>query len=438
VSAEKLPKSPGHRFYKKLNQLLAENGFDDWVEERCAEFYAGDKGRPGIPPGVYFRMLFVGYFEGITSQRGIAWRSSDSLSLRSFLGLATDQEAPDHSSLTRVRKRLPLQVHEEVFEFVLHVASRKKLLKGKTVAVDATTLEANAAMKSIVRKDSGEDYSAYLRRLAEEEGIEDPTDEDLRRFDKKRKGKSTSNKDWRSKTDPDSRITRMKDGRTHLAYKAENTVDLGSDLLLSADVYHADHADNDSVSISLVSAQKKLFECGSEAAIEELVADKGYHKAKTLADLEAMGVRTYIPEPLRKDRRRWKGKPAAHKDAVYANRRRVRGERSRRLQRKRSELAERSFAHMCETGDGRRTWLRGLVDVTKRYVVQGAARNLGVILRKLFGMGTPRGLQRGLDGLFDQLLAGWRVCIAFRVRVMLRMANINSDIESSWIIVDAA
>jgi hypothetical protein len=285
VSAENLPKSPGHPFYKKLNQLLAEAGFDDWVEERCEEFYAGDKGRPGIPPGVYFRMLLVGYFEGITSQRGIAWRSSDSLSLRSFLGLAADQDSPDHSSLTRVRKRLPLEVHEEIFEFVLH---------------------------------------------------------------------------------------------------------------------------------------------------------KGYHKAKTLADLDALGVRTYIPEPQRKGQRKGKGKPAAHKAAVHGNRRRVRGERSRRLGRKRSELAERSFAHMCETGDGRRTWLRGLVDVTKRYVIQGAARNLGVILRKLFGMGTPRGLQRGLDGLVDQLLAGESACIAIRLRVMLRMAKTNSAIEPSWIIVDAA
>lgn len=409
---DSLPKSPGHPFYQKLNGLLAEADFDHWLECRCEEYYA-DGGRPGIPPGVYIRMLLVGYFEGIQSQRGIAWRCSDSLSIRSFLGLPIDKESPEHSSLTRVRKRLPLEVHEEVFSMVLTLAIEKNLLKGKTVAVDSTTLEADAAMKSIVRKDSGEDYKAYLRRLAEDEGLEDPNDEELRRFDKKRSGKKTSNVEWKSTTDPDSRITRMKDGRTHLAYKAENTVDLDTDLVLSANVYHGDHADNDSLTISLVTAQKNLIECGSEAAIEEVVADKGYHKAETLADLDAIGVSSYVPEPERKHRRRWKGKPESHQDAVYANRRRVRGKRSRRLQRKRSELVERTFAHMCGTGGGRRSWLRGVEKVTKRYLVLAAARNLGVILRSIFGIGTARSLQGGMGGLFGHIRAAWLSIVAF-------------------------
>lgn len=403
---DSLPKSPGHPFYQKLNSLLAEADFDHWLECRCEEYYA-DGGRPGIPPGVYIRMLLVGYFEGIQSQRGIAWRCSDSLSIRSFLGLPMDKESPEHSSLTRVRKRLPLAVHEEVFSMVLTLAIEKKLLKGKTVAVDSTTLEADAAMKSIVRKDSGENYKAYLRRLAEDEGLEDPNDEELRRFDKKRRGKKTSNVEWKSTTDPDSRITRMKDGRTHLAYKAENTVDLDTDLVLSANVYHGDHADNDSLTISLVTAQKNLIECGSEAAIEEVVADKGYHKAETLADLDAIGVSSYVPEPVRKHRRKWKGKPESHKDAVHANRRRLQGERSRRLQKKRSELVERTFAHMCETGGGRRSWLRGIKKVTKRYLVLAAARNLGVILRSIFGIGTARSLQGRMGGLSGHISASW-------------------------------
>ncbi len=405
VSAVELPKAPGHPFYMKLNELLAEADFDCWVESLCEEFYANGKGRPSIPPGVYFRMLLVGYFEGLGSQRGIAWRCSDSLSVRSFLGIPLAESSPEHSSLTRVRKRLPLEVHEEVFKFVLGIAIEKKLLKGKTVAIDATTLEANAAMKSIERKDTGEDYKKYVRGFAEAEGIKDPTDEELRRFDKKRKGKKLSNKEWRSSTDPDSRITKMKDTRTHLAYKAENTVDLDTDMVLSADVYHADRADSDTVTSSVVHAQKNLLEAGSEASIEELVADKGYHKAQTLSDVQRLGLRTYIPEPASRYRRRWTDKPAGHKQAVYANRRRVRGDRSKRLQRKRSEYVERTFAHMCETGDGRRTWLRGLEKVTKRYLIQAAARNLGVILRKLFGMGTPRGLQKGLSPVFGQLLA---------------------------------
>ncbi len=396
VATESLPKSPGHPFYVKLNGLLREADFDDWVEGLCEEYYAKDVGRPSIPPGVYFRMLFVGYFEGIQSQRGIAWRCSDSLSIRSFLGLAEDKRSAEHSSLTRVRKRLPLQVHEEVFKFVLRIAVEKKLVKGKIVAVDATTLEANAAMKSIVRKDSGEDYKEFLRGLAEEEGIEDPTDEDLRRFDKGRKGKSVSNKEWESSTDPESRVAKMKDGRTHMAYKAENTIDLESDIVVSADVYHADEADTATLTESVVHAQENLIEAGNKESIRDVVADKGYHKAETLRDAEALGLRTYIPEPKRTHRRRWTKKPQGQKEAVYANRRRVSGDRSKRLQRLRSEYVERSFAHVCETGGGRRTWLRGLEAVGKRYVLMAAARNLGAILRELFGIGTPRGLRKSL------------------------------------------
>jgi transposase len=344
-------------------------------------------------------MLFVGYFEGIDSQRGIAWRCSDSLSLRAFLGLDLNERCPDHSSLTKIRQRLPLEVHEQVFLFVLEAASRQGLLRGRTVAVDATTLEANAAMKTIVRKDTGEDWKEYLRRLAEEAGMEDPTDDELRRFDRKRKGKKSSNKQWESPSDADSRIMKMKDGRTHLAYKAEHVVDLDTELILEANVYHATDADGETILTSVDRAQANVDLVDGETDIEEAVADKGYHKAETLSELiDERGVRTYIPEPDRKHRRTWKGKSPKHQAAVYANRRRVRGDRSKRLQKVRSEYVERSFAHVCETGGARRTWLRGLENVRKRYIVHVAARNLGLMLRKLFGVGTPRGLQ-GLRGL---------------------------------------
>ena len=341
-------------------------------------------------------MLFAGYFEEIQSQRGIAWRVSDSPSLREFLGLRATDESPEHSSLTRVRKRLPQEVHHAVFKFVLRIAIEKGLIKSKTVAVDATTLEANAAMKSIVRKDTGEDYKEYLRGLAEAEGIENPSDEDLRRFDKKRKGKKTSNKDWESSTDPSSRITKMKDGRTHLAYKAENTIDLDTDIVVGAEVFHADRGDADTLTESVVHAQQNLIDSESDGEIKEVVADKGYHSAKSRQDLEELELRGYIPEREQKGKRRWTDKPDGQKEAVYLNRRRVRGNRSKALQRKRSEMVERSFAHVCETGGGRRTWLRGLVATTKRYLIQVAARNLGAILRTLFGIGTARSLQGSL------------------------------------------
>jgi transposase len=404
VPTAALPQSPGHVFYDRLNALLAEAHFDAHVEDLCRDYYADGTGRVSLPPGVYFRMLLVGYFEGLDSQRAIAWRCADSLSLRAFLGIPLSEATPDHSSLTKIRQRLPLDVHERVFIFVLQLAQEKKLLRGKTVAVDSTTLEANAAMKGITRKDTGEDWKEYLKRLMAEEGIENPTDEEVRRFDKKRP-KKVSNKEWESPTDPDSRITKMKDKRTHLAYKAEHVVDLDSQLVLEAAVHTADQADSATLVDSVLGAQVNLVLAGSEQEIEEAVADKGYHKAQTLAECAACGTRTYIPEPTRKGAT-GKGRPAEQRQAVIANRRRVRGRRSKRLQKKRSELVERSFAHVCETGGGRRTWLRGLADVTKRYVIQVAAYNLGVVMRKLFGMGKPRALQ-GAGGLAVALVSCW-------------------------------
>lgn len=402
IATTELPKSPGHPFYQKLNELLAEAKFDEWIEKLCEPYYAAKLGRPSIPPGVYFRMILVGYFEGIASQRGIAWRCSDSRSLAEFLGLALNETTPDHSSLSRVHGRLPLEVHDEVFVFVLKIAAQKKLLKGKTVGVDSTTLEANAAMKSIERKDTGEDWKEYLTRLAQEGGIDNPTDEELRRFDKNRPDKKVSNEQWQSPTDPDSRIAKMKDGTTHLAYKAEHVVDLDSEFVLSATITPANHSDAETMVDSVVQAQLNLDTAGAEAKIQDVAADKGYHKASTLELADDLAFRTYIPEPKRCYRYRWIGKAAGQQEAVYANRRRVRGERSKRLQRQRSEKVERSFAHVCETGGARRTWLRGLEKVSKRYLIQVAARNLGLVLRKLFGMGTARGLQ-GFAGLLWSL-----------------------------------
>jgi transposase len=216
VSAQDLPPPPAHPFYQRLNRLLEKAGFDAFVEALCRPYYADGIGRPGIPPGIYFRMLLIGYFEGLDSQRGIAWRCSDSRSLQTFLGYLPHEATPEHSSLTKVRQRLPEVVHEEVFAFVLKMADAHGLLRAKTVAVDATTLEANASLKTIRRRDNGDDWKAYLRKLAAEAGIQDPSDADLRRFDRRRKGKKVSNKDWESPSDPDSRIAKMKDGTTHL------------------------------------------------------------------------------------------------------------------------------------------------------------------------------------------------------------------------------
>jgi transposase len=422
VPHEQLPRSEGHVFYRKLNELLAEAEFDRFVEKLCRKHYDEEgRGRPSIPPGVYFRMLLVGYFEGIGSQRGIAWRCHDSLSLREFLGVPLTEDAPDHSSLTRVRDRLPLAVHAAAFEFVLKLADEKGLLKGKTVGVDSTTLEANAAMKSIVRKDTGEDWREYVVGLMKEEGVvatdAEPTDEAIRRFDKKRKNKKVSNEDWESETDPDARIALMKDGRTHLAYKAEHVVDLESELILAAEVYTADQSDQHTLVDSVMEAQLHVRQATGERSIQEVAADKGYHAAEQLELADALSLRTYIPEPERPHKSRWTDKPPELKAAVYANRRRTKRDKSKRLQRLRSERVERSFAHVCETGGARRTWLRGIEKVRKRRLIAALARNLGVMLRALFGMGTPRGLQdegKAVEGLAALLRLARLVLRAFQ------------------------
>jgi transposase len=411
LTSADLPQSPGHAFYDRLNALLAEADFDPFVEDLCRPHYADEVGRPSLPPGTYFRMLFVGYFEGIDSQRGIAWRCADSFSLRAFLAVPFNEASPDHSSLTKIRQRLPEVVHEQVFARVLKLAHEKDVLRGTTVGVDSTTLEANAAMRAIVRKDTGEDYKTYLKRLATEAGMDDPTDEELRRFDRKRPKKG-SNKEWESGTDADSRIAKMKDGRTHLAYKAEHAVDLDSGLVLAAAVHPADQGDAATLVDSLVRAQVNLVRADVDVDVEEGVADKGYHKSEALAECAEWGVRTYIPEPKRK-KRVWTDKPESWRVATAANRRRVTGARGKRLQKKRSELVERSFAHVCETGGGRRTWLRGRTNVSKRYQIQVAAHNLGVVMRALFGVGKPRVLQGGGGAAFAALvllvgvLIGW-------------------------------
>src|SRR5208283_521863 len=416
IPTAKVATGPGHPFYTKLNTVLAEAAFDEFVEKLCAPYYK-EGGRPSIPPGIYFRMLFVGYFEGLDSQRGIAWRCADSLGLRSFLGIGLTEETPVHASMTIIRQRLPESVFDQVFVFILRLLGEKGLLRGKAVAVDATTLEANAAMKSIVRKDTGQDWKEYLRGLAKAEGIENPTEEDLRRLDRGRKDKKVSNQQWESPTDRDSRITKMKDGRTHLAYKAEHAVDLESEAIVAATVTFADKSDPQSGPVTLSLAEANLVLAGSATEIEETVMDKGYHDNGLLTGLARRGVRTYIPERRQKSRK-WTDKPLEQEQAFRANRRRVRGKKGRRLNRWRSERCERTFAHVCETGGGRRAWVRGQTNVSKVHTLKCAAYNLGLLLRKVWGYCKPRNSEAAAAALFFAVLALLSVVAAITDRTM--------------------
>jgi transposase len=407
IPTERLATSPGHPFYEKLNKLLDEHGFDRFVERRCERFYAKALGRPSIAPGVYFRMLLIGYFEGIDSERGIAWRCADSLALRAFLGYSLERRTPDHSSLSVIRGRLSIEVHREVFQWVLQMLAQSGLLKGRTIGIDATTLEANAALRSIVRRDTDQPYEAFLTDLAKSSGVETPTREDLARIDRKRPKKG-SNQDWYNPNDPDAKITKMKDGRTHMAHKSEHAVDMDTGAIVGVTVQHANLGDTTTLYETLAEAADQLAQVRdsgvpdvsmTDEILQEAVLDKGYHSNEVVRDLKELSIRSYVSEPQHRGRRRWKGKPEEQR-AVYANRRRIRGPRGKRLLRKRGELLERPFAHCYETGGMRRTHLKTHAKILKRLMIHVAGFNLSLMMRTVLGVGTPRSLQDLLYAMF--------------------------------------
>ena len=406
VATSDLPASPGHPFYARLNAVLEAHAFDRFVEHLCRRFYAPVMGRPSLTPGRYFRLLLVGYFEGIDAERGIAWRATDSLAIRTFLRLPLDEAPPDHSTIARTRRVIDLETHRAVFTWVQQRLVESGLLTGKTVAIDATTLEANAAMRSIVRRDTGEGYQEFLTGLAKASGIETPTRDDLARLDRKRK-KKPSNTDWTSPSDPDAKVTKMKDGRTHLAHKAEHAVDLETGAIVAVTLQGADAGDTTTIVETATAAADQIADAQVDVAepqaLEEIIADKGYHSNQTMIDLDAVGVRSYIAEPDR-GRRDWSETPEAQAP-VYGNRRRVRGPRGRRLMRQRGERIERSFAHVYDTGGMRRTHLRGHTNILKRLLIHAGGFNLGLVMRHLIGVGTPRGLQGRLATVIAALVA---------------------------------
>jgi transposase len=418
VAAADLPQSVAHPFYAKLNEVLAGWKFDAFVEELCAKFYAEKLGRPSLAPGIYFRLLLIGYFEGIDSERGIAWRCADSLSLRSFVGYEIDDVSADHSTISRTRRLIDLETHQQVFQWVLKVLADYDLVSGKTVGVDATTLEANAAMRSIVRKDTKQNYQAFLTDLAKASGIETPTKEDLAKIDKNRKNKA-SNDDWENPSDPDAKITKMKDGTTHLAHKQEHAVDMDSGAVLAVSIQPADQGDTTTwrqtieetyQNLNAVKEDERVADRVHPDSVKEAVADKGYHSNETMTDFAELEIRSYVSEPDR-PKRDWEDKQA-ERDAVYANRRRIRGQRGKALSSKRGELLERSFAHTLETGGMRRVHLRGRTNILKRMLIHVGGFNLSLLMRQLIGKGTPRGLQGALLSLFAPIYVLWEIALS--------------------------
>ncbi|MFN8066600.1 MAG: transposase [Vicinamibacterales bacterium] len=418
IATTDLPRTGGHPFYQRLNQILDAHDFDAFVEAQCAPFYAGRVGRPGLPPGTYFRLLLIGYFEGLDSERGIAWRSADSLSLRGFLGLGVTEAVPEHSTISRTRRLIDVETHRAVFTWILQLLATSDLLKGKTLGVDATTLEANAALRSIVRRDSGETYQAFLTRLAEASGIATPTRADLARLDRRRPKKGR-NAEWRHPHDPDARITKMKDGRTPSGAqgRARGRSRDGRRRRRDGPGRRSGRHDDDPRDAHGGGrgpggrrdghrGRHRGDRRGSRGQGLSQQPDAGGPRGARSADLH----RRTRPRPTRLDRG-----PRA-RAAVYANRRRIRRPRGRGLLRRRGAILERPNAHLYETGGLRRTHLRGHANILKRLLVHAGGFNLGLLMRTICGVGTPRGLQGRVAALVTLLVTLWTRTHADRTR----------------------
>ena len=434
VTRDEIAEAPAHPFYSRLEAVMKQSDFDAFCEEICRPYYADRIGRPGLAPGVYFRLLMLGYFERIPSERQIAWRVADSLSLRNFIGLDLATATPDHSTISKTRRRLPLSVHLAVFGKVHEILVSNGLLRGKKLGVDATTLVANASMRALTHNISGKSYREYVKGLMAEDPNEpgDPTPEDISRFDRRRKGKKLSNKHWRNPHNPDAKIAKMKDGRTHFSEKCEHAVDLETGAVVAVTVQGADLGDTTTMDVTLAAVAENLqnveqalqAQRGAQPrragrpprrdTIQHCVADKGYHSAPVCERLQEQGIEPVISEP-KGGRRKWKGK-RRQQAAFYRNRANIRSEQGKQWMRQRAERVERAFAHYLDDGGMRRLWLKGHENILKRLLIQVAGFNLGLVMRKLFGAATPRAMAARLGAC---ILAIWgliRHLIAFERR----------------------
>ena len=423
IMADRLPKASPSRFYELLDGTLEGMDFAQQVQEMCAPAYADAArgGRPGIDPVVYFKMLMIGFFEGIESEREIAARCADSLSLRGFLGYALDEATPDHSSMSVIRQRLGSECFERVFALVLAALQRHGLLKGRHLGIDSSVIEANASLRSLTERNTEEGYWAYVQRLAREAGLETTDGAELRNFDRKRAGKKMSNAQWQNPHDPDARIGRTKDGATDMVYLPEHTVDLDTGAIVRAQVLPGDHRDSEELSgrviEAVVSVQVAQGSTDPERVPETVTADKGYFSLKEIGHLQELTLKTVISDP-RCNQRRFDKLSSAQRQSLARAARSVSSKYGKSLLRKRGQHIERSFAHLLDAGGMRRTTLRGLENLNKRHQIAAACYNLSQLLRRLYGVGTPKQwvaclslllprLLHLLTGAWQSLLARW-------------------------------
>lgn len=388
-----LPRTPGTEFYQRVDRALAKFEFGKDIRALCAPYYEMDAtkgGQPGIDPEVYFKMLMVGFFENIASERAIAARCADSLSIRQFLHYELTEKTPHHSSMTVIRQRLPLEVYDSVFGLVLRALKGRKLLKGKHLALDTSVIEANASLRSLRNRFTKEEYGEYVKRLAEKSGVDTSDPKEVKRFDKKRPGRKTSNTEWENPHDPDAKVGLDKKGATRMIYKPEHAVDLETGAIVDVELNLGDEHDAKDLAERVLDLEARMNEsldaAPDVARIETIIADMGYHALGEMSKLQQLGIRTAISDPVR-NRNRSK-MDEAERSALRRAGRTLSGKQIKAIARRRGELCERSFEHTLDCGGARRTTLRGRDNILKRYLVQAMTTNISLLMRSLCGIGT--------------------------------------------------
>lgn len=395
IETRRLPKATASTFYRKLDETLERIGFIEGVREICRPAYAAAArgGRPGIDPAVYFKMLMIGFFENLPSERSIASRCADSLSLRAFLGYEIDEETPDHSSLSVIRSRLGTDIYQAALELVLKGLFENGLLKGRNLGIDSSVIEANASLRELVHRNTEEQYWAYVKRLAAEAGIDPDDTKAVRRFDKKREGRKTSNEEWENPHDPDAKVGKTKHGACDMIYKPEHITDLDSGAIVAATVRRGDEGDTKELVERVLAAGEVLARSCNDAeqkrVLQSLTADEGYFSVEEICGLQGERVRTIIGDPHASKRRKDK-QDAIVKQVLSKAQRAVKSTSGKAMLRKRGEHLERSFAHVLDHGGLRRTTLRGQANLIKRQLAAALTYDLSLLMRRLTGHGTPK------------------------------------------------
>ncbi len=413
ISTDDLQVKPLITFYTKLNSILDKIKFGKQIRKQCESYYSDKTNcRPPIDPEIYYKMLMIGFFENLRSERAIATRCADSLSIRAFLGYTLTESTPDHSTLSVIRNRLPLCIFSQVFSIVLKALKNNGLVKGKNLALDSSVMEANASLESLQNRMTEESYAEYITELAKQAGVNPEDKAAVARFDRKREGRKTSNKEWYNPHDTDAKIGKTKAGATDMIYKPEHIVDLDTGAIIDADILLGDRGDTNCLSERIVEAQIRLIDISDnpveEKPIETVTTDKGYYNAQEITDIQSLGITTVIPDKeLNRNKDKLSDEVAS---AVELAQSAVTSKNGKALLKKRGMHVERSFAHVLDCGGERRTTLKGIKKNRKRYLIATACYNLSLLMRTIFGVGTPK-----------QCLANYNLALYFYLRLIISL-----------------